>query len=62
MAKKARVLTPSERVERKLDDMIKLLQDLFIVEACRAGVDGSDIRKHLGVRNVRVSTLAKHIE
>lgn len=46
----------------KLDEVVRLLQDLFILEASRARMNNNDIRKLLGVRMVRVSDIAKHVE
>jgi hypothetical protein len=49
-------------IEEKLDSVIKLLQDLFILEATRGGLGQEPIRKILGVRMARVNDISKHIE
>jgi hypothetical protein len=49
-------------IEGKLDAVVKLLQDLFILEATRGGMGQEPIRKILGVRMARVSDIRKHIE
>lgn len=49
-------------IEGKLDAVVKLLQDLFILEATRGGMGQEPIRKILGVRMTRVSDIRKHIE
>lgn len=60
-------MAPKERkestvIEQKLDAVIKLLQDLFILEATRGGMGQEPIRGLLGVRMTRVSDIRKHIE
>jgi len=49
-------------VEEKLDVVIGLLQDLFVLEAVRSGIGPGDIRKLLGVAMARVTDISKHIE
>ncbi len=49
-------------VLRRIDSMIELLEDLFILEAARAGMKQQEIRKLLGVSIVRVNRIAKHVE
>jgi hypothetical protein len=49
-------------VEEKLDAVIGLLQDLFILEAIRSGIGQGDIRKLLGVAMARVTAISKHVE
>jgi predicted XRE-type DNA-binding protein len=54
--------TAEDNVGEKLDAIIRLIQDLFIVEATRAGMQQEEIRRVLGVRKTRVSSISKHIE
>lgn len=54
--------TPERTVQNKLDQIVRLLEDLFIVEAIRAGMNVGAVRQHLGVRKTRVSNIAKHLE
>jgi hypothetical protein len=49
-------------IEEKLDAVVNLLQDLFILEATRGGMGQEPIRKILGVRMTRVSDIRKHID
>jgi predicted XRE-type DNA-binding protein len=51
-----------DNLGEKLDVVIRLIQDLFIVEATRAGMQQEEIRKVLGVRKTRVNSISKHIE
>ncbi len=62
MAKKTTTLTPEQRIERKLDDLIRVMEDLFILEACRAGMDGAAIRAHLGIGMNRVTDISKRLD
>jgi hypothetical protein len=52
----------AKALEAKLEEVIKLLQDLFILEAAKFGMNNDAIRKQLGVRMARVSDIAKHLE
>ena len=52
----------NDPIQEKLDAVIRLLQDLFILEATRGGVGQEAIRKLLGVRMARVSAIAKRME
>ena len=49
-------------IQQKLDVLITLLQDLFIVEATRSGIGPTEIRKVLGIAMGRVARISKHIE
>jgi hypothetical protein len=49
-------------VEEKLDAVIGLLQDMFILEATRSGIGPGEIRKLLGVAMARVTAISKQIE
>lgn len=51
-----------ERIEEKLDALLRLVQDLFILQALKSGMNNVAVRKLLGVRMTRVSGIAKHIE
>ncbi len=51
-----------ERMEEKLDELLRLLEDIFILQALKSGMNNAAIRKLLGVRMTRVSGIAKHIE
>jgi len=49
-------------IQQKLDVLITILQDLFIVEAARSGISPTEIRKLLGIAMGRVARISKHIE
>jgi hypothetical protein len=43
-----------KRIEEKLDALLRLTQDLFILQALKAGMGNDAVRKLLGVRMTRV--------
>jgi hypothetical protein len=48
-----------KRLEDKLDAIIRLLEDLFILEAARAKIGRENIRTVLRVRPARISKITK---
>ena len=46
----------------KLNLISRLLQDLFILEAVKAGMGRDGIREILGVHTTRISKIRKHLE
>jgi hypothetical protein len=44
--------------DQKLDEVIRLLEDLFILQALNAKVKREDIRAVLGVHTTRISKIA----
>ena len=50
------------RVEDKLDAIIRLLEDLFILEATKAKVGREHIRAVLRVRPARISKITKGLK
>jgi len=51
-----------DSVGKKLDTVIRLLQDIFTLEAARSGIGPTEIRKVLGVRMARITDISKHID
>jgi len=49
-------------VLEKLDTVIRLLQDLFILEAAKGKMKQQEIRKVVGLDIVRVNRIAKHLK
>ena len=49
-------------VLEKLSEILSVLQDLLIIEAARAGMSSAEVRKLIGVRNIRVSRIWKHVK
>jgi hypothetical protein len=47
------------QIETKLDAIIRLLQDLFILEAAKANIGRDSIRGVLGVHTTRISNVMK---
>jgi hypothetical protein len=56
--------TPSdaEQVNRRLDRIIQLLEDIFILEATEAGIKNAELRKIRGVAMERVTRITKQLE
>jgi hypothetical protein len=56
----AKTVSDSERILGALDDLLTLIENLFILEACRAGIKQQEIRAILGIDMARVTRIAKH--
>ncbi len=54
--------TQEALVRRKLDAIVELLEDIFILHAARTGIKQQEIGKLLGVSIVRVNRMAKQIK
>jgi hypothetical protein len=48
-------------VEGKLDELIWVMQDLFILHALQAGINKGDVRKIARVNNDRVTNISKYL-
>jgi hypothetical protein len=59
MAKNA---TKESRIEEKLDTVIRLLQDLFILDAAKAKISRDNIHGILGVHTTRISNVMKGLK
>ncbi|GEM_PF-5877938 len=49
----------TDRSTDKMEQMITVLQDLFILEGLKAGMNVEDIRKTLKINKWRVSNISK---
>jgi hypothetical protein len=58
----AKSKTDSEQVLSALAELQKSLEDLFILEASRAGIKQQEIRAILGIEMGRVTRIAKHVK
>jgi len=58
----ARNEKPDSRIEEKLDAIIRLLEDLFILEVAKAKVGRDNIRGILGVHTTRISNVMKGLK
>lgn len=47
------------KVIKRLDSIVKLLEDLFILEASKAKVNRQEIRKILGIAMERINRISK---
>jgi len=54
--------TSRDPVADKLDNVLPILQDLFILEGLRAGMTVGDIRKILHIDKQRVTNISKHVK
>jgi len=50
-----------ERVAKRLDTVIGLLEDTFILQALKAGMDSTSVRELTGLRRERVSRISTHL-
>jgi DNA-directed RNA polymerase specialized sigma24 family protein len=57
----AKPKTDNEKILAALEDLHARFEDLFILEACRAGIKQQEIRAILGIDMARVTRIAKHV-
>ena len=58
----AKAKTDNEKIFVALEELHKCFEDLFILEACRAGIRQQEIRAILGIDMGRVTRIAKHVK
>jgi hypothetical protein len=51
-----------QKVLAELEKQTRMLEDLFILQACRAGIKQQDIRALLRIDIRRVARIAKHVK
>jgi hypothetical protein len=54
--------TDSERILAALEHLRTRVEDLFVLEASRAGIGGHKIRAILGIEMARVTRIARHVK
>ncbi len=54
--------TTDEKLLGKLDRVISLLEDLFILEAARIGMKKEPLRQILRIDKRRIGRIAKHVQ
>jgi hypothetical protein len=54
--------TEGEQILSALESVDRRLQDLFILEASRAGIKRHEIRSILGIGLARVTKVARHVK
>jgi hypothetical protein len=54
--------TTEEKILARLDRVITLLEDLFILEAARIGMNKEPLREILRIDKRRIGRIAKHVE
>jgi hypothetical protein len=59
VGKIAKIGNEDSQVQEKLDTIIRLLEDLFILEAAKANIGRDNIRGILGVHTTRISKVMK---
>lgn len=52
----------SDPLMGKISELVSVVQDLFILQAARAGLSMAQVRAALGVDNTRVSRIWKHLK
>jgi hypothetical protein len=52
----------NQSIEKKLDLLVQLTQDLLILQALQAGVASHDVARMVGIGKVRVSNISKYIK
>ena len=57
----AKPKTNDEKILASLEKLNTRLENLFILEAVRAGIGGHKIRAILGIEMARITTIAKHV-
>jgi len=55
-------ISDDAKLEVKLDRVITLLEDLFILEACRIDMNKSALRQILRIDKRRIGAIAKHVK
>jgi len=58
----ARPKTDNEKILAALDTVQRSLENLFILQACRAGIKQQEIRAILSIDMARVTRVAKHVK
>lgn len=53
---------PEERLREKLDEVLEVLQNLFILEASKTNIPSATIREILRIDKKRIGTISKHIK
>lgn len=56
----AKPKTDNEKILDSLENLRKIIEDLFILQASLAGVGQREVRAMLGIDMSRVSRIAKH--
>lgn len=54
--------TTDDKILLKLDRVITLLEDLFILHAARSGVNKAPLRDILRIDKRRIGRIAKHVQ
>ncbi|MGB2622849.1 MAG: hypothetical protein WA857_12715 [Candidatus Acidiferrum sp.] len=58
----AKAKTDNEKILAALEDLHTRIEDLFVLEASRAGIGGHQIRAILGIDMARVTRIAKYVK
>jgi hypothetical protein len=58
----AKAKTDTDKILTALEDLHTCLEDIFILEGCRAGITQQEIRAILGIDMIRVTRIAKHVK
>ena len=58
----AKPKTEGEKILKALEKLQTGFEDLFVLEASRAGIGGHKIRAILGIEMARVTKITKHVK
>jgi hypothetical protein len=58
----ANIKTDSDKLLAAVEDISTRLEDLFILEASKAGIKQQEIRALLGIEMARVTRIARHVK
>lgn len=62
MAKKSsKPITPEQKLHQRFDEVLDVLQNLFILEAVKTGVPVAAIRDILRIDKKRIGAISKHV-
>lgn len=58
----AKMKQETDPTNEKLDALLRVTQDLFILQALTAGANVDDVRRIMKIDKHRVSTISKHLK
>jgi hypothetical protein len=51
----------NDSVEKKLDNLLRAIQDQFILQSLLAGISAVDVRKMMKIDRLRVSNISRYL-
>jgi hypothetical protein len=56
-----KIVEPNDKLNEKMDMIIHILQDLFILESVKIGMNKEELRKILGIDKKRIGRISKNV-